>query len=600
MRFDFLPQYCGSLIGSRGLGMALLAAAMPGPVRAEDLETAIRDAVNYSPLLTSARSRVDGCSAELTIARAEGLPTVDGSLRYSKELAQGSQASDGIAVGATVNVPLFRGGSVRNAVKATESQCDASSASIGEVEDEVALTLSKAYADVLANRKIVALNQNALKSLSTMLDGVRQRLQARDLTRTDLDQAQSRVSLARGRLEASLSALESSEVEFERLTGRRPGKLAPFPAVSGIPLTPDAAVEIAISENPGIIAARSEAQSTKFSLNSAKGDLLPQVFATAGSTYAEKPQTLSGTGGLGLGTTVGIGMRMSLFAGGRHGAKVRAASARVTQAEQQVLNLERSVSARTKAAYAEWLATRTLVEASQQAVKTNESALDGVRMENAVGTRTILEILNAEQELQDAQIQLANAEKDHAIASMSILAAMGKARPGKAELIAQEIPVLAPVAPPVAQAGTGSELAKPSVSPKRSMGIPVAVTAPGPAASGTGRSAEDVPAARKLSPEIWAVQIGAFESARAARSQWETIRTSFARNAAGPDKFEPAIFRIEANGRALFRLAAIGPREWDQAQASCKALKEAGQGCLVKRANMLGELVWSATQAQSK
>ncbi len=139
MRFDFLPQYCGSLFGSHGLRMALLAAAMPGPVRAEDLETAIRDAVNYSPLLTSARSRVDGCSAELTIARAEGLPTVDGSLRYSKELAQGSQASDGIAVGATVNVPLFRGGSVRNAIKATESQCDASSASIGEVEDEVAL-----------------------------------------------------------------------------------------------------------------------------------------------------------------------------------------------------------------------------------------------------------------------------------------------------------------------------------------------------------------------------------------------------------------------------------------------------------------------------
>jgi outer membrane protein len=567
------------------------SAAMPA--MADDLDSAMRAAVDYSPLLTSARSRVDGCAAEVTIARADGSPTVDGTLRYSKELGQNNQSGDGLSVNTSVNVPLFRGGSVRNGIKATEAQCDASSASIGEVESEVTLMVARAYAEVIANRRIVALNKETAASLSVMLKGVRERLQARDLTRTDVDQAQSRLSLARGRLEASLATLEASEVEFERLTGKRPGQLAPFPLVLGIPVSPDAAVAVAVGENPGIIAARSEAQATRFSLRSAKGDLLPQVFATASSNYGPATPAGTSTNRFEFGTTVGVGMRVSLFAGGRLNAKVRAASARVTQAEQQMINLERSVSARTQAAYAEWQASKALVEASRQAVAANESALNGVRMENAVGTRTILEILNAEQELQDAQIQLANAEKDYAVASVSILSAMGKARPGQIELSQSlaSAPSSAPppLAPPLLAAAsiatahepTGSLAEKPATPPSDS--------------THTRAIAAQVPKAlTSFPPAAWAVQIGAYENLKAAKSQWQKVSAIFSKASAGKHRFAPAAFRVNSEGKTLFRLAAVGDQDWAHAQAACLAIKEKGQACLVKRANLLGEAVWSA------
>lgn len=579
---------------------ALMSTAVAMPAMADDLDTAIRAAIDYSPLLTSARSRVDGCAAEVTIARADGLPTVDSTLRYSKELGQNNQSGDGLSIGTSVNVPLFRGGSVRNGVKATEAQCDASSASIGEVESEITLMLARAYAEVIANRRIVALNKETAASLSVMLNGVRERLKARDLTRTDVDQAQSRLSLARGRLEASLATLEASEVEFERLTGKRPEQLAPFPNVLGIPSNPDEAVAIAVGENPGIIAARSEAQATRFSLSSAKGDLLPQVFATANSNYGPASPAGTSTNRYEFGTTVGVGMRMSLFAGGRQNAKVRAASARVTQAEQQTINLERSVSARTQAAYAEWQASKALVETSRQAVAANESALNGVRMENAVGTRTILEILNAEQELQDAQIQLANAEKDHAVASISILAAMGKARPGQIELS----PSLAAAPSSLAQALPSPLLTPLQIAvapePSRTLAPKPAAAMPSVSAQPRQIGAQGPKAVSAISPTAWAVQIGAYENLQAAKSQWQKVSAIFSRAASGKHGFAPAAFRVDSGGKTLFRLAAIGDQDWARAQAACLAIKEAGQACLVKRANALGETVWSAPATPAK
>ncbi|MCW1400950.1 TolC family protein [Novosphingobium sp. MW5] len=308
-------------LGAQGwLALAFLSATVGEPAAAEDLDSAIKAAAEFSPLLTSARSRLEGCAAEVTIARAEGLPTVNGTLRYSKELGKYPGAGDGFAAETSVNIPLFRGGSVRNGVKSSEAQCDASSASISEVESEVTLMLTKAYAEVITNRKIVTLNREAVTNLSAMLEGVQQRLRARDLTRTDVDQAQSRLSLARGRLETALAALESSDAEFQRLTGRKPADLLPLPSISGIPLTADAAIEIAVAENPGVIAARSEAQATRFSLNSAKGDLLPQVYATANSNYGETPQNSLSQGRYAFGTTVGVGMRMSFL---REGGKMQ-------------------------------------------------------------------------------------------------------------------------------------------------------------------------------------------------------------------------------------------------------------------------------------
>lgn len=576
--------------------MAIAETAGAQDLPSQTLASAISRAIEHSPTIVSAQSRLDGSEAEIVVSRADGLPSVDGSVRYNYDLGQDQNVGgNGISVSSAINVPLFQGGSVRNSVLAAEAQRDASIIGIAEVESEVILATSRAYLDVLRDRQIVALNRENVRNLSTMLSGLRMRLEARDLTRTDVDQADSRLALAQGRLEVAIATMEASEVEFERLTGSRPDKLAPFPHISGVPLTPDNAVEAAVSENPAIIAARSAAQASRFSLNSAKGERLPQLFATVNNSFASSPSSLGPNNRSQFGTSIGVAMRMSLFAGGRQGASERIAAARVTQAEQQLLDLERKVAAKTRATYAEWMATRAVVEASKEAVRANDKALQGVRLENAVGTRTILEILNAEQELRDAQIQLLNAERDYAVANVSLLASIGKARVGKFDMIEREENQTAPLLSKAPDITTISKniIDGPAGENELAQGPELPAIAVAPAVALQPMSTTAPVSAVRSGISDWAVQMGAFGELKLAMHNWQNFKTMV-----GDPELAVVVFRANVGGRNIFRRAFVGLHGWDHAQKVCLKIKQIGQNCLVRRSGQLGEVAWDENHRQ--
>src|SRR3546814_1523937 len=92
-----------------------------------------------------------------------------------------------------------------------------------------------------------------------------------------------------------------------------------------------------------------------------------------------------------------------LFTGGRRSAQVRQAQSRSSQAIEQYIEVERGVIAQTRGAYAAWQANERIIAATRQAVSANALSLEGVRAENSVGTRSILAILNAEQEYLNTQ-----------------------------------------------------------------------------------------------------------------------------------------------------------------------------------------------------
>jgi outer membrane protein len=124
-----------------------------------------------------------------------------------------------------------------------------------------------------------------------------------------------------------------------------------------------------------------------------------------------------------------IGLRASipLYQGGEAGARIRQAQARLGQAQEFEIAAERDAIAQTRAAYASWKAAQEVIAASERAVAANQLSLEGVRAENSVGNRTILDILNAEQELLNSQVQLVTARRNAYVAGFSLLAAMGRA-----------------------------------------------------------------------------------------------------------------------------------------------------------------------------
>src|SRR3546814_3095551 len=106
---------------------------------------------------------------------------------------------------------------------------------------------------------------------------------------------------------------------------------------------------------------------------------------------------------------------------------VRRATALESQALEQTIFIERRVVAEARAAYSRYQATQAVIQSSRAAIAANELALEGVRAENTVGTRNVLDVLNAEQELLNSRVQLVTAERDAYVAGFTLLAAMGRA-----------------------------------------------------------------------------------------------------------------------------------------------------------------------------
>ena len=165
---------------------------------------------------------------------------------------------------------------------------------------------------------------------------------------------------------------------------------------------------------------------------------LPRVSVFAGYDYSNSLNSFrirnSDTGQLETAPTqtsrdgrVGVQLRLPLFQGGLPAALERQAQARSEAALEQVIAAERDVIAQVRAAWSSWKASLAIIESSQVAVDAASLSLDGVKAENSIGNRTILDVLNAEQELLRSQVQLVTARRNAYVAGFSLLAAMGRA-----------------------------------------------------------------------------------------------------------------------------------------------------------------------------
>ncbi|HEX7695553.1 MAG TPA: TolC family protein, partial [Sphingomonas sp.] len=235
-----------------------------------------------------------------------------------------------------------------------------------------------------------------------------------------------------GQLEQAQAQLISSKESYIRVVGTPPGQLEDPPALPNLPATPDDAVDVALKNNPVLLAAQRNGDATRFDIEAAKGARLPTLSGVVGGNYFNYLGSYgSGTspkpGQTGSAGTVGLQFSVPLYQGGGPSAEIRQAQARRAQALEQATDTERGVIAQTRSAFAIWKSSLEVIASSQKAVEANKLSLEGVRAENSVGNRTILDILNAEQELLNSQVTLVTAQRDAYVAGFALLAAMGQA-----------------------------------------------------------------------------------------------------------------------------------------------------------------------------
>nr|WP_242664845.1 TolC family outer membrane protein [Sphingopyxis terrae] len=416
-------------------GMALGALALSSQAQAETLQGALAKAYENNPTLTAARAGQRANDENVPIQKASGLPSVGASVDYQENLVipGNSFVAPGrvLSAGSQLSVPIYQGGAVRNAVKAAEYRVEAGQSDLRATEASIFSQVVGAYMDVIRDQAIVQLNQKNVAVLKTNLQASSDRFEIGDLTRTDVAQSQARLALAEGDLRGAEANLIRSRENYVKLVGDAPVDLQPPPALPNLPQSVEDAVAIALNNNPDIEAANQRINASRADIGAARAARMPKLSATLGGGYNNNLHSIPAGNTVAENTTksaaAGLSLTLPIFQGGRPSAQVRQAQSRSSQAIETYVATERDVIAQTRGAYAAWQANERVIAATEQAVGANALSLEGVRAENSVGTRSILDILNAEQEYLNAQVQLVSAKRNSYVAAFSVLAAMGKA-----------------------------------------------------------------------------------------------------------------------------------------------------------------------------
>ncbi len=429
----------------RLIGFLTATCLIAQPVLADTLREALTLTYENNPNIAAARAQLRASDEGVVLASAPGRPSASGTATYTEFVIQSGQGdvpgsvpstngpNRSVGANVTLSVPLYQGGLVQNNIGAANSNIAAGRAQLRATESAVFSQVVAAYMDVIRDQAIVELNMSNVQALTINLEAARDRFEIGDLTRTDVAQSEARLSLGQSNLESARANLIRSRENYIALVGKAPVNLQPPPPLPNLPSSPEEAVAIALENNPDLLAAQSEIDAARYSRRAANAGRLPTVAAFVRPGYSNflgsfessvaNVQFQQG----GFDTTFGVQANIPIYQGGAASARIRQAQALLGAAQEREIAVERGIIAQTRSAYSSWQASLAVIRSSERQVAASELSLEGVRAENSVGTRTILDILNAEQELLNAQVQLVTARRNAYVAGFTLLAAMGRA-----------------------------------------------------------------------------------------------------------------------------------------------------------------------------
>lgn len=428
--------------------LAICAVLLPaGAAHAESLSDALASAYRYNPRIDAERARLRATDESVPEARAGYLPrlngTADVNINDLRARARDENATSfSPALGAvttstrsgdtiyprgyaiTLEQNIFDGFRTSNSVAVAESNVRAGRETLREIERTVLLEAATAYMDVIRDQAIVRLQENNVQVLSRELRATQDRFDVGEVTRTDVSQARARRAGSVSELDLARANLKSSRARYERVVGSPPSNLRdPGLPTKVLPRSLNEAVSIGINESPSVIAALYLEQAARHSVDLARGELLPSVtleashsnrFNTASTSAETQTTTLTGR------------LSVPIYQGGEVSARVRASKHTHVSRLQEVEDARTEVREAVVTAWSQYQATRAQLQSDQVQVDANRTALTGVREEEKVGQRTLLDVLNAEQELLDSQVSLVTTERNLIVAAYTLLSSIGR------------------------------------------------------------------------------------------------------------------------------------------------------------------------------
>ncbi len=407
------------------LGVAFCLLPLAG-ASADTLDDAFAKAYLSNPTLQAERAQLRATDEGLPQAIAQRRPTVtgsaDGGLEQLDASKVGSQTLWQYGGSLGISQPLWTGGRADAAISQADYLVNAERANLANVEEQVLLAAATAYLDVVRDQANLGLAQSNVKVLSTALDQAKAQLNAGLATKTDVSQAEARLAQGVANETAAEANLTNSRAAYQAVVGEMPGTLERPPAVQNLPATQDDSIRLADLHNPQILSAEANKDAARAGVDVARAQLMPSV-ALTGQLFSANDQQLEGDWQ--HGAQVLLTLTIPLYQAGGEYSKIRQAKQTYGQRQNQIDATVRSVEQSTTDSWQNMEAAQANIESFTSQIKANEIAFKGTEEEQKVGTRTFLDVLNAQQELFQSQVELVAAQHDQAVSAFQVKSAIG-------------------------------------------------------------------------------------------------------------------------------------------------------------------------------
>jgi outer membrane protein len=389
---------------------------------ADTLKLALENAYNNSDELLIQRMSIRESDEAVAQSVAAKRPTLSVNQNLSSGYAFSSSCS-GFCNSKSANASLsakmsvLDGGRKDLGIRIANTSLYADRVALIETEQDVLLSAVTAFMNMRRSLEFVALERNSVKLLKRQVQAARDRFEVGEITRTDISFAESRLEAAKGKLANQIGNLEISIESYKMAIGVAPGELKDPPPLPDLPKNLEIAKVSASRHHPAVLALQHAVEIADLQLDLTKFNYRPTFSLSGELSDSSKTGKIS--------SNLSLGGSVVLYQGGARSSKERKALATVEKARINLLYQTRRIQQGVATRWAQLNIAKALISANKRQIRAAETAFKGVTDEAEFGLRTTLDILDAEQSLMAAKVQLASTRRDEYVAAYELLKSIG-------------------------------------------------------------------------------------------------------------------------------------------------------------------------------
>lgn len=419
------------------LGVLALACAGARGAAAQTIDDAMAEAYRTNPQLLSARAQLRALDEGVPVALSGWRPTVSvgGSIGKATDTLRARNDTGATArqdlwrtpdsASLSITQPLYRGGQTVASTSQAENNVQAGRSALLSTEQQVLLQAATAFANLARDQATLDLAISNVKVLQARLDETQAQFKVGEVTTTDVAQSRARLAQAQASQTQAEGSLASSRAAYEQVVGL-PAPAHPV-AAHLPPNLPGSlqTVEAGLRDNPDIVTARYNEKAAADAVDVVLGQKMPQVNLTG----ILQRNTETG-GGISRGqqiddATIALTVTLPLYQAGLTDAQARQAKQIASQRKIDIETTSRQTVQTAQQNWSSFDSAQAQVKSFEVQVESTKVAFDGIEHEQRVGLRTVTEVLDAQQNLFTAQVNLVSAQRDTVVFAYQLVQSVG-------------------------------------------------------------------------------------------------------------------------------------------------------------------------------